>query len=182
MFKVSAGDLPGLLTLEPAIHRDERGFFLETYNQRDFEQATGIAAVFVQQNQSHSHRSVLRGLHYQVERPQAKLVRVLSGEIYDVAVDVRKHSPTLGRWQGRTLSARDGTMLWIPGGYAHGFLVLSETADVEYKTTDYWYPEHERSIAWNDPDLGITWPIAGAAFLSEKDRRAHAFRDAELIE
>jgi dTDP-4-dehydrorhamnose 3,5-epimerase len=181
MFKVSAGALPGLLTIEPTIHRDGRGFFLESYNRRAFEDATGLAPSFVQENQSRSHRNVLRGLHYQVQRPQAKLVRVVRGEIYDVVVDVRKGSPTLGRWDGRRLAA-NGAMLWIPEGYAHGFLVLSDAADVEYKVTDYWCPEHERSIAWNDPELAIPWPLSGAPLVSPKDQHGRAFREADLIE
>lgn len=181
MFTVREGALPGLLTLHPVMHRDARGFFVEAYNARAFEEATGLAPKFVQQNHSRSFESVLRGLHYQVVRPQAKLVRVSSGAIYDVVVDVRRDSPGLGRWEGRTLDADEGVMLWIPEGYAHGFLTLSATADVEYLVTDYWHPEHERSVLWNDPDLAIQWPLTASAILSDKDAHARPFRDAELI-
>ena len=182
MLKVTAGALPGLLVIEPEVHHDARGSFLETYNERAFAEATGITPRFVQENRSFSHRDVLRGLHYQVRRPQAKLIQVLSGEIYDVVVDVRQSSETLGRWHGSRLDARTGALLWIPEGYAHGFLVLSEAAEVQYKVTDYWCPEFERTIAWNDPELAIRWPVTGAPRLSVKDERGLAFREAELIE
>lgn len=182
MLKVTAGALPGLLTIEPAVHRDERGFLLEMYNERAFAEATGIAPRFVQENRSFSHRDVLRGLHYQVRRPQGKLIQVVSGEIYDVVVDMRKASQTLGQWHGGRLDARSGQMLWVPEGYAHGFLVLSDCADVNYKVTDYWCPEYERTIRWNDPDLGISWPITKPPRLSAKDRGGASFREADLIE
>jgi dTDP-4-dehydrorhamnose 3,5-epimerase len=182
MLTVTAGALPGLLIIEPEIHHDARGYFMETYNERAFEHATGLAARFVQENESRSHHNVLRGLHYQVERPQAKLVRVARGEIYDVVVDVRKNSATLGHWHGCRLDATHGVMLWIPEGYAHGYVVLSDAASVRYKVTDYWSPEHERSIAWNDPDLAIRWPITAAPLLSARDAQALPFREADLVE
>ena len=182
MLTVRAGDLPGLLLLELETHRDSRGYFLESYSERDFERATGLLPRFVQDNYSHSLRNVVRGLHFQVSRPQAKLIRVVAGEIYDIVVDVRKHSPTLGQWRAHRLGAREGVMLWVPAGYAHGFAVLSDSADVEYKTTEYRYPEHERSIAWNDPDLGIPWPLSGDPVLSPRDACSCRFREAELIE
>ena len=182
MLNVRAGDLPGVLIIEPGVHRDARGYFLESYNEREFERAAGFRPYFVQDNHSHSVQNVVRGLHYQVALPQAKLIRVVSGEIYDVVVDVRQHSPTRGQWRGRHLNARDGLMLWIPAGFAHGFAVLSESAGVHYKTTEYWSPGHERTIAWDDADLGIPWPLSGTPVVSPKDARAARWRDAELID
>ena len=166
--KVTPTALADVLLIEPRVFEDARGFFLESYNRRAFAQA-GIDVEFVQDNHSRSARGVLRGLHYQIEHAQGKLVRVISGDVYDVAVDMRRSSPTFGRSMGMTLSARDKQMLWIPPGFAHGFLVLSETAEFLYKTTDYWYPEFERSLLWNDSALGIAWPLQQAPMLAAKD-------------
>jgi dTDP-4-dehydrorhamnose 3,5-epimerase len=164
--------IPGVLVLEPRVFTDDRGFFFESHNERSFEAATGLAVRFVQDNHSRSGRSVLRGLHYQVRQPQGKLVRVADGCIFDVAVDIRRGSPTFGRWVGVELSAENRLQLWIPPGLAHGFLVLSETADVLYKATDFYAPGDERCLAWNDPALAIDWPACGSApRLSEKDSR-----------
>ena len=174
--------LPGLLIIEPKVFGDARGFFFESFNQRRFEQLTGRSANFVQDNHSRSARNVLRGLHYQIRQPQGKLVRVVAGEVFDVAVDIRQSSPTFGQWDGTVLSAENKRMLWIPEGFAHGFVVLSEYADFLYKTTDYWAPEHERSILWNDPDLAIDWHLAGTTpLLSGKDQAGKPFREAELF-
>jgi dTDP-4-dehydrorhamnose 3,5-epimerase len=177
--KVWPSDIPEVLLLEPRVHQDERGFFLESYNRRTFEQATGISVEFVQDNQSFSVRNVLRGLHYQILQPQGKLIQVMAGEIYDVAVDLRRSSPTFGKWIGVTLAGGSHRMLWIPQGFAHGYIVLSEHAIVLYKTTDYYAPEHERTILWNDPALGIKWPLEGEPMVSDKDRRATPFRTAD---
>jgi dTDP-4-dehydrorhamnose 3,5-epimerase len=166
--KVTPTTLADVLLIEPRVFGDARGFFFESYNRRDFVQA-GLDAEFVQDNHSRSARGVLRGLHYQVEHAQGKLVRVISGQVYDVAVDMRRSSPTFGRWVGMTLSADDKQMLWIPPGFAHGFLVLSDAAEFLYKTTDYWYPEYERSLLWNDAALGIAWPLPQAPTLAAKD-------------
>ena len=182
MLNVRSGELPGLLILEPVLHRDARGYFIESYNEREFEQATGIRPRFVQDNHSHSIRNVVRGLHYQLSPPQGKLIRVVSGEIYDVVLDVRKRSPTLGQWHGRRLDASDGLMLWVPAGSAHGFAVLSDSAHIHYKTTEYWDPDQERTIAWDDPDLAIPWPLSGTPVLSPKDAGACRLQEAELIE
>ena len=179
--KVVPTAIPEVLLLEPKVFGDPRGFFLESYNRREFQRATGIDTDFVQDNHSHSVRGVLRGLHYQVKQPQGKLVRVISGEIWDVAVDLRRRSPTFGRWAGFTLNRDTQRMVWIPPGLAHGFLVLSATADVLYKTTDYYAPEHERSILWNDPTLDIKWPLRGAPVVSEKDAKAPPFAEAETF-
>lgn len=154
--------IPGVLVLEPKVFGDARGFFFESYNERDFRAATGVDAVFVQDNHSRSMKNVLRGLHYQIAAPQAKLVRVVAGEVYDVAVDLRRSSPSFGKWVGVTLSAENRRMLWVPVGFAHGFMVTSESAEFLYKTTNYYAPEHERSLLWNDPKLAIPWPLAGA--------------------
>ena len=180
--KVSRTDIPDVLLLEPRVHQDERGFFLESYNRRTFRDATGAEVDFVQDNQSFSVRNVLRGLHYQIRQPQGKLVQVMAGEIFDVAVDLRRTSPTFGKWVGVTLSGGGHRMMWIPVGFAHGYIVLSEHAIVLYKTTDYYAPEHERSILWNDPDLKILWPLEGQPLVSDKDRRAVPFRSAELFD
>jgi len=171
--------IPEVRILEPRVFGDARGFFLESWNARAFAVA-GIRAEFVQDNHSRSTRNVLRGLHYQVRHPQGKLVRVVLGEVYDVAVDLRRSSPTFGRWMGEKLSAENKRMAWIPAGFAHGYLVLSDFAEVLYKATDYYAPEHERSIAWNDPDLAIAWPLTGAPVLSAKDAAGARFRDAEV--
>lgn len=176
-------DLPGVLVLEPKVFGDARGFFLESWNARAFREATGLDAQFVQDNHSRSARHVLRGIHYQVVHPQGKLVRVVSGEVFDVAVDLRRSSPDFGRWTGVRLDAATHRQLWIPPGFGHGFLVLSETADFLYKTTDYWYPAHDRSLAWNDPDVGIDWPLDGALpQLAAKDASAPRLADTDLYD
>lgn len=169
-----------VLLLEPRVFADERGFFLESYNKRELAEL-GVEADFVQDNHSRSVRGVLRGLHYQIRQPQGKLVRVVSGEVFDVAVDLRRSSPTFGKWVGFHLSAENKRMLWIPPGFAHGFLVLSEFADFLYKTTDYYAPQYERSILWNDPDLGVAWPLSVEPILSAKDRAGRRLRDAEVF-
>lgn len=179
--KVMATELSGVLLLEPVVHEDARGFFFESYNRRAFFEATGLDVDFVQDNHSHSRRGVLRGLHYQLCRPQGKLVRVVAGEVFDVAVDLRRRSPTFGRWVGLRLSAENRRMLWIPPGFAHGFLVVSEAADVLYKATDYWAPECERTLRWDDERLAIAWPLAGAPLVSEKDARGLRFEEAEVF-
>jgi dTDP-4-dehydrorhamnose 3,5-epimerase len=171
-----------VLLLSPTVFGDERGFFFESFNQRDFEQATGQSVRFVQDNHSRSNRNVLRGLHFQLHNPQGKLVRVTAGEVFDVAVDIRPDSPTCGQWTGHHLSAENKQQLWVPPGLAHGFVVLSETADFLYKTTDYYYPEHERAIAWNDPTLNITWPIQGEPTLSVKDQPGNAMSLANWLD
>ena len=173
--------LPDLVLLEPKVFGDDRGFFLESYNRRVFQEATGIDVDFVQDNHSKSVKGVLRGLHYQVQQTQSKLVRVVSGEIFDVAVDLRQSSPTFGQWDGEILSADNKRALWVPGGFAHGFLVLSEIAEVLYKATDYYAPAHERSLAWNDPAIGIVWPLTGEPVLSAKDAKASRLADAEVF-
>ncbi len=173
--------LPGVFILEPRVFGDERGFFFESYNQRVMADA-GIVENFVQDNHSCSSRRVLRGLHYQVEHPQGKLVRVVDGEILDVAVDLRRSSSTCGRWEGVRLSGENKRMLWIPVGFAHGFCVLSEKAHVLYKATDFYAPEHERTLAWNDPDLKINWELDGEPTVSRKDQRGVAFRNAESFD
>ena len=170
--------IPDVLTLEPKVFGDDRGFFYESYNQQAIQAATGLDVTFVQDNHSKSARNVLRGLHYQVEQPQGKLVRVVQGEVFDVAVDIRKGSKTFGLWVGQILSAENKKQLWVPPGLAHGFVVLSETAEFLYKTTDYYAPAHERCIAWNDPDLAINWQMQGEPLLSAKDAAGAAFRDA----
>ncbi len=177
--KVEATALPEVLVVELDRFGDQRGFFMETWSARKFA-ALGIGAQFVQDNHSRSARHVLRGLHYQVKQPQGKLVRVTAGKVWDVAVDLRRSSACFGRWAGMTLEAETPRMLWIPPGFAHGFLVLSESADVQYKATDFYAPEHERSLLWNDPALAIDWPLAGAQpLLSEKDRAGKPLADAE---
>ena len=174
--KATACVIPDVLLLEPRVFGDERGFFLESFNQRDFSELAGLHVNFVQDNHSRSTRHVLRGLHFQATQPQGKLVRVTAGEVFDVAVDIRRNSPTFGKWAGEILSAANKRQLWIPPGLAHGFLVLSETADFLYKTTDYYAPENERCIAWNDPTLGIDWPLGGVMpQLSSKDAAGAAF-------
>ena len=178
--KVTPTRLPEVLLIEPKVFGDARGFFFESWNEREFERA-GIRAKFVQDNHSRSEKGVLRGLHYQLRQPQAKLVRVTEGEIFDVAVDIRRSSPNFGKWQGTRLSAQSKSMLWIPVGFAHGFCVLSDAAEVLYKATDFYAPGHERSIAWNDPDLGIDWPLSGAPLVSAKDAAGTRLRDAEVF-
>lgn len=173
--------IPDVLVFEPRVFGDERGFFYESFNARAFAEATGLQRDFVQDNHSKSRRGVLRGLHYQIRQPQGKLVRVVAGAVYDVCVDLRRSSPTFGRWAGTHLSAENHRQLWIPEGFAHGFLVLSETAEFLYKTTDYYAPAHERSLLWNDPALGIEWPVEGPPQLSAKDLAGALLRDAECF-
>jgi dTDP-4-dehydrorhamnose 3,5-epimerase len=171
-----------VLVLEPKVFNDARGFFLESYNQLDFAQATGLNVNFVQDNHSRSSRGVLRGLHYQIQHPQGKLVRVTQGEVFDVVVDMRRSSPTYGCWVGEILSGCNHKQMWVPPGCAHGFLVLSEQADSLYKVTDYWYPEHERSVLWNDPDLAIAWPIDASPTLAAKDAQGTPWRQAQAFD
>jgi dTDP-4-dehydrorhamnose 3,5-epimerase len=174
-----------VLVIEPKVFGDARGFFYESFNQRKFAELTGLdanATRFVQDNHSKSAQHVLRGLHYQIRQPQGKLVRVIAGSVFDVAVDLRKSSPTFGRWFGTELSAQNNKQMWIPVGFAHGFAVLSESAEFLYKTTDYWAPEHERCIAWNDPAIGIEWPLSAAPLLSAKDQTGKSLAEAELFE
>lgn len=172
--------LDGVLLLEPKVFGDERGFFLESWNRRGFRELTGVDAEFVQDNHSRSVRGVLRGLHYQVRQPQGKLVRVIAGSVFDVAVDLRRSSPSFGRWFGAELSAQNRRLMWIPPGFGHGFLVTSEAAEFLYKTTDYWAPAHERSLRWDDPALGIAWPLDGEPILSAKDRDGVPLAQAEV--
>lgn len=173
--------IPDVLLIEPKVFGDERGFFYESFNQRAWAEKTGLSTVFVQDNHSCSAKNVLRGLHYQIQHPQGKMVRVIAGEVYDVAVDIRKNSPTFGKWVGVLLSAENKLQLWVPEGFAHGFLVVSEHAEFLYKTTDYWYPEHERCIAWNDPVLAIDWPLAGEPVLARKDAEGVQFCCADVF-
>jgi dTDP-4-dehydrorhamnose 3,5-epimerase len=181
--RVLPTDLPDVVALEPRVFEDARGAFFETFNRRRFEDALGRSLEFVQDNHSVSTRGVLRGLHYQLPRPQGKLVRVVHGEVFDVAVDLRRGSPTLGRWTGEVLSAANRRQLWIPEGFAHGFLALSDRAELLYKTTDYWHPEHERCIRWDDADLDIAWPALGVApTVSARDAAGSAFRAAPLFD
>jgi dTDP-4-dehydrorhamnose 3,5-epimerase len=175
-------NLPGVVLLEPKVFGDERGFFYESWNKRTLASALGVEVDFVQDNHSRSQRGVLRGLHYQIQQPQGKLVRVVVGEVFDVAVDLRRSSPTFGQWAGFTLSADNKRLAWIPPGFAHGFLVTSEVAEFLYKTTDYYAPAHERSLLWSDPALGITWPDVGQQpQLAAKDVAGKLLRDAELF-
>jgi dTDP-4-dehydrorhamnose 3,5-epimerase len=178
--QVTKTAIADVLLLEPKVFGDERGFFFESFNEKVFREATGVTLPFVQDNHSKSGYGVLRGLHYQLQQPQGKLVRVISGEVFDVAVDIRSESPTYGKWVGEVLSATNKRQLWVPPGLAHGFVVLSETAEFLYKTTDYYAPEHERCIAWNDPTLAIAWPaITIAPKLSAKDSAGTAFLDTQ---
>jgi dTDP-4-dehydrorhamnose 3,5-epimerase len=179
--KAIATPIPDLLIIEPKVFGDERGFFLESWNQQAFDRLAGRAVRFVQDNHSASGRGVLRGLHYQVKQPQGKLVRVVAGEVYDVAVDLRRSSPTFGRWAGERLSAANRRMLWVPEGFAHGFLVLSDCAEFLYKTTDYYAPQHERTLLWNDARLAIDWPLAGAPILKPKDADGTPLERAEVF-
>lgn len=180
-YQVVVTALPGVLILEPKVFGDARGFFFESFNAQDFAQATGCDATFVQDNHSRSAQGVLRGLHYQIQQPQGKLVRVTEGEVFDVAVDIRRASPHFGQWVGVHLSADNQRQIWVPPGFAHGFLVLSASADFLYKTTDYYAPAHERCIAWNDPSLGVDWPIQAAPLLAAKDAQAPALASAEVF-
>lgn len=170
---------PDVLLLEPKVFGDDRGFFLESYNKRAFREATGVDVEFVQDNHSRSRRGVLRGLHYQIRQAQGKLIRVLAGRIFDVAVDLRRSSGNFGKWVGVELDAESMRTLWIPPGFAHGFTVLSESADMLYKATDFYAPEHERTLRWNDASLGIAWPLSGEPTLSDKDRRGTPLAEAE---
>jgi dTDP-4-dehydrorhamnose 3,5-epimerase len=173
--------IPDVLVIEPAVFGDARGFFFESWNAQAFDRIAGREVRFVQDNHSASARGVLRGLHYQIQQPQGKLVRVVSGEVYDVAVDLRRSSPTFGRWVGERLSAENKRMLWVPEGFAHGFLVLSERAEFLYKTTDYYAPAHERSLLWNDPRLAIEWPLEGEPVLKPKDAAGTPLAEAETF-
>lgn len=180
--------IPDVVLLEPRVFGDDRGYFFESYNSKKFAEAVGREVVFVQDNQSRSVQAVLRGLHYQVVRPQGKLVRVTHGEVFDIAVDIRRNSPSFGKWVGERLSAENKRALWIPEGFAHGFLVLSESAEFQYKVTDYWYPEYERCIRFDDPEIGIQWPVVRnqasivvAPVLSEKDKQGADLKNAELF-
>jgi len=173
--------IPDVLVIEPAVFGDARGFFFESWNERAFDALVGGAVRFVQDNHSMSARNVLRGLHYQVRQAQGKLVRVVAGEVYDVAVDLRRSSPTFGRWVGERLSAENHRMMWVPPGFAHGFVVLSESAEFLYKTTDYYAPEHERTLLWNDPALAIDWPIEGSPVLKPKDASGTPLAQAETF-
>ena len=179
--KVTATAIPEVLLIEPRVFGDDRGFFYESYNRRAFREAAGIDPEFVQDNHSRSARNVLRGLHYQVRQPQGKLVRVVAGEVWDVAVDLRRSSPTFGRWVGVTLSAANRRMLWVPVGFAHGFVVVSDGAEFLYKTTDYYAPEHERSLLWNDPALAIPWPLQGEPILKPGDANGTPLARAETF-
>jgi len=179
--KIVNTEIPEVLIVEPQVFGDERGFFYESFNEHRFHELTGLSVSFVQDNHSKSAKSVLRGLHYQIKQPQGKLVRVVAGEVFDVVVDVRKSSPTFGRWVGTRLSAANKRQLWVPEGFAHGFVVLSESAEFLYKTTGYWVPEYERAILWNDPEIGIEWPIDSAPILSGKDQCAKLLVDAEVF-
>ena len=174
--------LQDVLIFEPKVFGDTRGFFFESFNARRFAELTGITTPFVQDNHSRSQKGVLRGLHYQIQQPQGKLVRVVAGDVYDVAVDLRRSSPDFGKWTGITLSAENKRIVWIPAGFAHGFVVLSDSAEFLYKTTDYWAPEHERCIRWNDSSLAITWPVSGDVLVSAKDAQGVAFADAEVFD
>lgn len=173
--------IPDVFLIEPKVFGDDRGFFYESWNKQTLA-ALGLDADFVQDNHSKSQRGVLRGLHYQIQHPQGKLVRVVAGEVFDVAVDLRKSSPTFGKWVGFTLSAENKRLAWIPPGFAHGFVVTSETAEFLYKTTDYWFPEHERSLLWNDPAVGINWPLTGEPQLAKKDAAGLSLSDCEVFE
>lgn len=173
--------IPDVLIFEPKVFGDERGFFFESFNERTWRDLTGLDVHFVQHNHSRSTAGVLRGLHYQIQHPQGKLVRVIAGEVYDVAVDIRRSSATFGCWFGTHLSAENKRQMWVPAGFAHGFCVTSASAEFLYLTTDYWSPEYERCIAWNDPDLAIDWPLSGEPSVSLKDSQGSPFRHAELF-
>ena len=179
--KVTPTSIPEVLVFEPTVFGDDRGFFYESYNARQFSEMTGLPVSFVQDNHSRSAKNVLRGLHYQIRQPQGKLVRVVAGSIFDVVVDIRASSPFFGRWVGVELSAENRRQLWVPPGFAHGFVVTSDSAECLYKTSDYWSPEHERSILWSDPALAIDWPLAGEPMLSGKDSQGKLLADAEVF-
>jgi dTDP-4-dehydrorhamnose 3,5-epimerase len=179
--QVTSTSLPEVKIIEPKVFGDARGFFFESFNSHEFAEHVQADVEFVQDNHSRSAKGVLRGLHYQIQRAQGKLVRVVEGEVFDVAVDVRKSSPNFGKWEGLILSAQNHRQLWIPPGFAHGFVVLSDSAQFLYKTTDYWFPEHERSIAWNDPEIGIDWPIDFEPLLAAKDAAGKRLSEAEVF-
>ena len=179
--KTTPLDIPDVVRFEPKVFGDDRGFFFESFNHRLFEDAIGRSVQFVQDNHSRSVKGVLRGLHYQLHRAQGKLVRVVHGAVFDVAVDIRRSSPTFGKWVGSYLSAENKHQLWVPEGFAHGFVVLSDSAEFLYKTTDYYAPEHERCISWNDPAIGIDWPLKGEPALSGKDRQGKCLADADVF-
>lgn len=179
--KILKTNILDVLIIEPRVFGDDRGFFMESFNQKAFEEQTGVKTQFVQDNHSRSAKNVLRGLHYQIEQTQGKLVRVVTGEIFDVAVDIRKSSPTFGQWTGCLLSAENKRQIWVPEGFAHGFVVLSDTADFLYKTTDYYAPQYERAILWNDPEVGIDWQISEKPLLSAKDKAAQPLSQAEVF-
>ena len=179
--KVIQTKIPDVVIIEPRVFGDDRGFFYESYNEKAFSEATGIGRNFVQDNHSRSQKNVLRGLHYQVQQPQGKLVRVVVGEVLDVAVDIRKSSPTFGQWVSCFLSAENKRQFWVPEGFAHGFVVLSDAAEFLYKTTNYYAPQYERSILWNDPDLAIDWQLDGEPLLSKKDQEGVPFKEAEIF-
>ena len=181
-YTVTPTAISEVLVLEPKVFGDDRGFFFESFNQRDFAKATGLDAHFVQDNHSKSSHGVLRGLHYQIQHPQGKLVRVIQGTVFDVAVDLRRSSPTFGSWVGVELSADNKKQLWVPPGFAHGFVVISEYAEFLYKTTDYWYPEHERSLLWCDVSLGVAWPPVGEPKLAAKDAAAKPLNESDLFD
>lgn len=178
---VVATTIPDVLLIEPKVFGDDRGFFFESFNEQKFSAAIGETVRFVQDNHSKSAHGVLRGLHYQIQQAQGKLVRVTAGEVFDVAVDIRKNSPTFGQWVGAVLSATNNLQMWIPEGFAHGFVVTSDSAEFLYKTTDYWAPEYERCIAWNDPTIGINWPLDMLPVLSAKDQKGASLMDAEIF-
>ncbi|MBE5228223.1 MAG: dTDP-4-dehydrorhamnose 3,5-epimerase [Microcystis aeruginosa PMC 728.11] len=179
--KVIPTEIPDVLIIEPQVYGDDRGFFLESFNQKDFREKTGVNTTFVQDNHSMSLKNVLRGLHYQIPNPQGKLVRVVNGSVFDVAVDARQSSPTFGQWVSCVLSAENKRIFWVPEGFAHGFLVLSERAEFLYKTTNYYYPQYEKTILWNDADLGIDWPLEIPPILSPKDQAGQPFKSVEIF-
>lgn len=179
--KVIPTALPEVLILEPKVFEDERGFFMESWNARTFREATGLDVTFVQDNHSRSAKNVLRGIHYQVVKPQGKLVRAVTGSVFDVAVDLRRSSPNFGKWVGVELSAENKRQLWVPPGFGHAFLVLSEFADFLYKTTEYWIRKHDRALRWDDPEVGIAWRLAAAPLLANKDAGAPSLRQAEVF-
>ena len=180
--KIIETSIPDVYIFEPTVFGDERGFFFESFNENNFTELTGRIDKFVQDNHSRSSKNVLRGLHYQIEQPQGKLVRVISGKVFDVAVDLRKSSLTFGQWVGEILSEENKRMLWVPPGFAHAFLVLSDSTDFLYKTTDYYAPEHERTLAWDDPEININWPLETSPILSDKDREGSLFNKCEVYE
>ena len=174
-------NLPEVFIIEPRVFGDDRGFFYESFNAKKFAELTGVETSFIQDNHSLSAKNVLRGLHYQIRQPQGKLVRVVAGEVFDVAVDIRRSSPSFGQWAGVVLSAENKRQMWVPTGFAHGFLVLSESAEFLYKTTDYWAPEHERCLQWDDPTVGIQWPLVDAPVMSAKDQQGQLLANAEVF-